>query len=126
LGVDLVEIAKAKSFYKAHAGCLNRYFSEEEISFIAENPESCRKLAMLLAAKEAVFKSLDSVSWMGTSGFKDIRMVAHDDKNLLFSVPGKFGKKKVSFLKNKRYVVAVHHQNVGGRPPKMEVACVGI
>jgi len=132
LGVDLVEIARAKSFYRANASCLKRFFAKSEISFITQKPVYYQRLAMLLAAKEAVFKSLGA-AWMGPSGFKNIRMVAHAGENFSFRLSTNFTKKRsrsffvnMFFSRDKKYVVAIHHQNVGGRPPKMEVACAGI
>jgi phosphopantetheine--protein transferase-like protein len=74
IGVDLVEIKKARSFYARHHRSLADFFSASEIAFLKKSPRPHERLAVLLAAKEAVFKTL-SLPWMGHSGFESIRLV---------------------------------------------------
>lgn len=92
LGVDLVEYKKAKTFYTEHKNRLAGYFDSAEISFIQKNRKPHEALALLLAAKEAVFKSSD-LPWMGPDGFRKIRILSQK-------------KYKLSFLKTRDYVVA--------------------
>lgn len=58
LGVDLIEIKKAKSFYESHKDNLDSFFSRREIAEIQKDKKSHEKLAVLMAAKESVFKAL--------------------------------------------------------------------
>lgn len=110
LGVDLVEIQKAKSFYKTHKHRLDSFFSPKEINFISGDDQSpIESLAMLLAAKEAVFKA-NNRGWMGPWGFKSIRMASKTKKNLIFESQTDLSSKnrlfQVSFIQDKEYVVA--------------------
>lgn len=74
LGVDLVEYKKAKTFYAEHKNRLGGYFDPSEMSFIQKSRRPYESLALLLAAKEAVFKS-SRLSWMGPRGFRRIRVL---------------------------------------------------
>lgn len=74
LGVDLVELSRAKAFYRAHASRLGAYFAEEELAFLRRaRRRRHERLAILLAAKEAAFKATGGV-WMGPHGFRSIRL----------------------------------------------------
>ena len=90
LGVDLVEIKKAKKFYQTHRHHLVSFFSKTEVSSIRRSKKPYERLALLLAAKEAVFKSLD-LPWMGPGGF---RKIVCEQKKL-----------HLSYLVTKNYVV---------------------
>ena len=109
LGVDLVEIKKAESFYRRHAGKLDSFFNSKEISFMKRR--SCERLAMLLAAKEAVFK-WTGLPWMGPANFKNVRILPGKRK-MSFRLTGALAVKdpaarsaQLSFFKNKHYVIA--------------------
>jgi phosphopantetheine--protein transferase-like protein len=72
LGVDLVELKRAKAFYRVHRSRLNVYFSDEEIAFVKRaRRRGYERLAVLLAAKEAAFKA-SGQPWMGPEGFRSI------------------------------------------------------
>ena len=76
LGVDIVELKKAKDFYRRHKKRLGSFFCPAEIRYIqpkSRNPHV--RLAEVLAAKEAFFKSRGE-HWMGPSGFESIRFDA--------------------------------------------------
>ena len=73
LGVDLIETDKAKAFYDEHRTRLGTYFSAREIRFIGRGPSAWKRLAALLASKEAVFKA-EGVPAGGLSVFRDIRL----------------------------------------------------
>ncbi len=94
LGVDLVEYKKAKAFYDEHQNRLKDFFARSEISFIQKSHKPYESLALLLAAKEAIFKSAD-LPWMGAEGFRKIRVLSR-------SRPVS----KLSFIKSKDYVIA--------------------
>ena len=110
LGIDLVEIKKAKSFYILHKNRLATFFSGEEISYIEKNKKPYEALAVLLAAKEATFKALPKRSWMGVSGFKQIVVTPGVNPRALRcrlkGEPKAGNKLKLSFTKNKKFVVA--------------------
>lgn len=89
VGIDLVEIKKAKSFYRAHRKKLRKFLRPEELAVIQKSQRPHVALAAILAAKEAIFKT-QRRPWMGLSGFKTTRL-----SNSLVSV-----------TKNKKYVVA--------------------
>ena len=93
LGVDLIELKKAKDFYKRHKKRLDSFFTKNEIFYIGNDSGATRRVAELLAAKEAVFKA-SGKTWMGPQGF---------GKSCLNLPPGM----KIYFTKkNKKYVVA--------------------
>ncbi len=94
LGVDVVEINRARSFYALHKKRLGSFFTKREIRFIETQARPHEGLAILLAAKEAAFKAARRV-WMGPAGFKDIEVVR-----------GKNTRLKISYTKTKKYVVA--------------------
>jgi phosphopantetheine--protein transferase-like protein len=72
VGVDLVELERAKAFYRAHRSRLDAYFSETEIAFVKRaRRRGHERLAVLLAAKEAAFKA-SGQPWMGPEGFRSI------------------------------------------------------
>ena len=117
LGVDLVEFEKAKSFYLAHRKKLSSFLTRREIAYVRKSRKPHQRLAILLAAKESVFKAL-GVSWMGIAGFSDIQIIPGKNGDISFRLKGKFRNiiqapfnSKLSFSKKKDCVV---------------VACAGI
>lgn len=94
LGVDLVEIKKAKSFYERHKENLSSFFTAREILEIKESKKPHVELALCLAAKEAVFKARGAVKTrVGMLRFRRSRL----------------GRKtfQLSFIKKKDYVIAL-------------------
>ena len=81
LGVDLIEIKKAKSFYESHKDNLASFFSRREIAEIHKDKKSHEKLAVLLAAKESVFKALGPRP-AGLLGFSNISVSKRNLKKL--------------------------------------------
>ncbi len=113
LGVDLVELETAKSFYRAHGKHLQSVFSREEISYIRKDKNPHERLAVLLAAKESVFKAL-SLAWMGTSGFHDIEVFPRSNDRLAIRLRGPFRRLKriaenleILLLKKHRHYIVV-------------------
>ena len=96
-GVDLIEIKKARRFYKTHKNRLDSFFSPQEIAFIRAGERPHENLAILLASKEAVFKAVPSLG-TGLAAFRNIEMIFHK------GTPKK-ADLKFSILKNKQYVV---------------------
>lgn len=128
-----MEFQTAKSLYRLHGRRLETLFSREEISYIQKDkaasllsrhvgrgsgtPRALQKpyerLAVLLAAKEAVFKAL-SPAWMGISGFQDIQIFPQSNHRLAARLKGSFSRlnKKqknleISLLKKHRNYVVV-------------------
>jgi phosphopantetheine--protein transferase-like protein len=87
LGVDLVEIEKARGFYARHKNRLFAFFSPGEIRYIRRG-KTAERLAILLAAKEAAFKAAPGSAWMGPEGFRGIRISPERGKKLSFRVAG--------------------------------------
>ena len=124
LGVDLLEWKKAKAFYQMHRDNLGKFLSPTEAVFVQKSRKPHESLAMLLSAKEAVFKAL-GLSWMGISGFRNIQNLPG---KTYFSFRLKGGLKKnissknlpvLSFAKSRRHVVATCH-------PREFMPCAGI
>jgi len=115
LGVDLIEIDRARSFYRAHKNNLHSFFSPKEISEIRRCRKPHEKLAVRLAAKEAVYKALEHRR-AGLLNFRDIsvsqtkenRLSVKIGKTLSTSNAGKLGL-RLLFLKKKGYVVVQCH-----------------
>ena len=114
LGVDILEWKKAEAFYEAHREKLSRFLCPSEASFVLTSRKPYEALAMILSAKEAVFKTL-GVSWMGLSGFQRIQILPGKSR-FSFRLKGEFRKKlsrkeplEISFVKNRHHVVATCH-----------------
>ena len=105
-GVDLIEIKKAKRFYKAHKNRLDSFFSLREIAYIKTGERPHENLAVLLASKEAVFKVIPRLG-AGLTAFREFEMVPQKKNgfSLCFKEKLKRTDFKFSLLRNKRYVV---------------------
>ena len=97
LGIDLVEIKKADSFYKKNKSNLASFLRKDERDALRESSRPHETLAEILAAKEAVFKSGDG-RWMGPRGFKKIPVLS--------LIKGPWKSLRVSVIKKNKYVVA--------------------
>jgi phosphopantetheinyl transferase (holo-ACP synthase) len=112
LGVDLMEFKRAREFYDNCRHGLDGFLGPGEIRFVRGSRKPWEALAVLLAAKEAVFKALD-LSWMGLSGFKAIRILpACGNKTMSFALSGhlraqlsKNIPRRLFLKKHKTYVV---------------------
>ncbi len=112
IGVDLVEFKKARIFYAEHEHRLENYFAGSEVSLIKKSRKPYESLALLLAAKEAVFKS-SGLPWMGIDGFRKIRIFSRKNNQLSFRLSGNFKRSYIhrpssvlTFIKSKDYVIA--------------------
>ena len=124
LGVDMLEWKKAKAFYRAHHENLSRFLNPTETVFVQTSRKPHESLAMLLSAKEAVFKAL-GVSWMGLSGFRSIQILPGKN-NFSFRLKGALKKKLsaknpavLSFTNNRHHIIATCH-------PREKTSCAGI
>lgn len=112
LGVDVVEYRKARLFYVRHKNRLGEYFGKNEVAMIRKSHKPYESLALLLAAKEAVFKS-SALPWMGAGGFRKIQILSQRSNRLSFRLKGNFKKgfarrpaPMLSYLKGKDFVIA--------------------
>jgi phosphopantetheine--protein transferase-like protein len=103
-GVDIVEWKKAKAFYETHHEKLGSFLSPEERRFVEKKHKPYEGLAMIFAAKGAVFKTL-GLSWMGPEGFRRIQVRPVSSKKFYF-LPTKGQKLVVLFKKSRHHVVA--------------------
>jgi phosphopantetheine--protein transferase-like protein len=124
LGVDMLEWKKAEAFYKTHREDLDTFLSSTEAAFVQTSRKPYESLALILSAKEAVFKAL-GLSWMGLSGFRSIQIVPGKTgfsfrlkRGLQAKLPRKIPL-ELSFTKTRRHVVASCH-------PCKQVLCAGI
>ena len=101
LGIDLIEIKKARRFYRAHEDRLGSLFSKKELRTIRRSKKPYERMAVLLAAKEAVFKALRA-PWMGPAGFREIRLVPVSRRRPQF----KGVRFRLAFENTKNYVIA--------------------
>ncbi len=90
VGVDLVEIPRARAFYRSHSDRLESFLSRAESTRLRASERPERDLAELLASKEAVFKAL-SLPWMGTQGFRDIR-ITRRGRSAAFRLTGRYAR----------------------------------
>ena len=58
IGVDLVDLSRARRFVRAHRSRLNSFFLPAECRIVARSAFPVRAFGVLFAAKEAVSKSL--------------------------------------------------------------------
>lgn len=73
LGVDLLELKKARHFYKRHENRLAGLFSADEMKFMGDGKLAYKRCAMLLAGKEAVYKAIGGVR-SAVEGFEKISL----------------------------------------------------
>lgn len=104
LGVDIVEWKKAKAFYETHRGRLGSFLTAQERRFVENGRKPYEALAMIFAAKEAVFKALGA-SWMGTDGFRRIKVRPVSSKTFSYR-PSRGKALRITFKKSSRHVLA--------------------
>jgi len=102
LGVDLIELAKARAFYRRHQRALGSFLTAAEAGYVRRGPEEPHvRLARLLTAKEAVFKASRHGAWMGPSGFRRTPLQTRGDR---LSYRGR----PVRFVDSRLYIAAVY------------------
>jgi holo-[acyl-carrier protein] synthase len=76
LGVDVVDIARAEAMLAAHRKrVIERLLTPDEIAYVTSMPHPPRHLAVRLAAKEAVYKALQSLPNSRAIGWREIEVV---------------------------------------------------
>lgn len=75
LGIDVVDIARAEAMLAAHRRrVLERLLTEGELAYVSRMPHPPRHLAVRLAAKEAVYKALQSLPGARSVGWREIEV----------------------------------------------------
>ncbi len=76
LGVDVVDIARAAAMLADHRKrVLDRLLTADEVAYVMSMPHPPRHLAVRLAAKEAVYKALQSLPDSRAVGWREIEVV---------------------------------------------------
>jgi holo-[acyl-carrier protein] synthase len=80
LGIDLVEVDEAERLLDRWGPrLLNRLLTEAERTYVLRFAHPAQHLAVRLAAKEAVYKALQSLPGAGEIRWRDIEVVRRDD-----------------------------------------------
>lgn len=80
LGIDLVDVARAARLMAAHDGkALVRLLTEGERAYLAERANPAPHFAVRVAAKEAVYKALQSLPNARGVGWRDIEVLRGDE-----------------------------------------------
>ncbi len=105
-GIDLIEIKKAKRLYENHKNRLGSFFSLKEISYIKEGLRPYENFAVLVAAKEAVFKAFSNVG-TGLSVFRNIEIIPGAGQRFSFKLKNRTEKAKFNFsvFKKRKYII---------------------
>jgi holo-[acyl-carrier protein] synthase len=80
VGIDLVDLERIRSLL-ADKGerALARFFSEGERSYLASRPDATGHAAARIAAKEAVYKALQSIPGARAIGWREIEVSRDED-----------------------------------------------
>lgn len=104
LGIDAVEFKKARAFYEAHSRRLGPLFGPREISAIRRSRSPHQTLALIFAAKEAVFKAHASKG-AGARMLSRIPIEVRGKKNASLSYKRNGSHSTLSYRKEKDFVV---------------------
>jgi holo-[acyl-carrier protein] synthase len=79
VGIDLMDIGRVRAMLsRREEQALTRLLTEAERAFVQGQPDPARHLAARIAAKEAVYKALQSLPGTRGVGFHDIEVVRSD------------------------------------------------
>lgn len=75
VGIDLVDLARVRALL-ANKGeqAMTRFFSEKEREYLASRPDATGHAAARIAAKEAVYKALQSLAGARGIGWREIEI----------------------------------------------------
>lgn len=80
VGVDLVDLERvARLLANKGEYALQRFFTEDERAYLATRPEPTGHAAARIAAKEAVYKALQSLPGARAVGWRDIEVTRDAD-----------------------------------------------
>jgi holo-[acyl-carrier protein] synthase len=79
VGIDLMDIGRVRAMLsRREEQALTRLLTDAERSFVQGQPDPARHLAARIAAKEAVYKALQSLPGTRGVGFHDIEVLRSD------------------------------------------------
>lgn len=80
VGVDLVDLERVARLL-THKGehAMQKFFTDEERAYLATRPDPTGHAAARIAAKEAVYKALQSLPGARGVGWRDIEVTRDDD-----------------------------------------------
>ena len=80
VGVDLVDLERVARLITSKGDhAMQRFFTDEERAYLATRPEPTGHAAARIAAKEAVYKALQSLPGARAVGWRDIEVVRDAD-----------------------------------------------
>ena len=79
-----MEFEKARKFYVRHKNRLATYFKKTETEYINKGQKNHERLALVMAAKEAVFKALDAPAVTPMEVFNNIEIIPLKNKQFKF------------------------------------------
>jgi len=109
LGVDVVDIARAEAMLAQHRKrVLERLLSPAELDYVTRMRHPARHLAVRLAAKEAVYKALQSLPGARGVGWREIEVIHGDHGRPLIELHG-LAKEMVATRSGSRVHVSLTH-----------------
>jgi holo-[acyl-carrier protein] synthase len=80
VGIDLVDLERvARLFASKGDYAMQRFFTDDERAYLATRPEPTGHAAARIAAKEAVYKALQSLAGARAIGWRDIEVLRDGD-----------------------------------------------
>ena len=105
LGVDMIETHKAKTLFQNCRPHLAYFLTPREQNQIHHSQKPDEMFAIMLAAKEAIFKT-QQLPWMGLSGFQAIEIEFPEPQKGQARFCNNSGKTlEFYYKKEKRYIV---------------------
>lgn len=114
LGVDVVDVARAEAMLTPRRRrVLSRLLTDGEQAFVMAMPFPARHLAVRLAAKEAVYKALQSLPEARGVGWREIEVVRRPDGKPMI-VLGGLAERLVANLGGARIHISLSHSDLSG------------
>jgi len=80
VGIDLVDLARVRRLLADKGDkAMHRFFSEEERSYLGTRPDATGHAAARIAAKEAVYKAMQSLPGARAVGWREIEIARDGD-----------------------------------------------
>jgi holo-[acyl-carrier protein] synthase len=80
VGIDLVDLDRIRTLLASKGErAMARFFSEEERRYLASRPDATGHAAARIAAKEAVYKALQSIPGARRVGWREIEVSRDED-----------------------------------------------
>jgi holo-[acyl-carrier protein] synthase len=75
VGIDLVDLERVRALLASKGDqAMTRFFSEKEREYLASRPDASGHAAARIAAKEAVYKAMQSLAGARAVGWRDIEV----------------------------------------------------